>query len=145
LAQFKAFKWLRKYFYRAIWSQDYINAENTPYLKETYLNMINSDLREEIKDIKIQTLLIWWEKDTYTPLSDWKFMNKNILNSKLVILSDEKHWIHLKSPKKLIETFLKCHSEPCHTGFVASPSPKGEGLGWGTGINKKSVILDSES
>jgi pimeloyl-ACP methyl ester carboxylesterase len=106
LAWFSTFKGIRKYFYKFIGSSDYINAENTPYLKETYLNIISSDLKEDIKNIKLDTLLIWWEKDTCTPLSDWKFMSENILNSKLVILKDERHWIHLKSPKKLIEAFL---------------------------------------
>ncbi|MDR1945455.1 MAG: hypothetical protein LBQ59_05385 [Candidatus Peribacteria bacterium] len=32
----------------------------------------------------------------------------------------------------LTQNFLECHSEPCHTGLRS-------------GINKKSVILDSES
>jgi pimeloyl-ACP methyl ester carboxylesterase len=106
LAQFEAFKWLRKLFYRAIWNQDYIQAENKPFLKETYLNMISTDLREELKNIKVPILLIWWEKDTYTPLSDWEFMAKNIKNSELVVMKNKKHWIHLKSPEELVEVFL---------------------------------------
>jgi pimeloyl-ACP methyl ester carboxylesterase len=32
--------------------------------------MISSDLKENIKNININTLLIWGELDTYTPLSD---------------------------------------------------------------------------
>jgi len=32
--------------------------------------MISSDLQEKIKEIKLDTLIIWGEKDTYTPLSD---------------------------------------------------------------------------
>jgi pimeloyl-ACP methyl ester carboxylesterase len=107
LASFGAFKWLRKLFYRAIWSQDYIQAETKPFLKETYLNMISSDLSEEIKNIKTPTLLIRWEKDTYTPLSDWKFMNENIKNSKLIVLEWMKHWIHLKNPEKLVDVFFE--------------------------------------
>jgi pimeloyl-ACP methyl ester carboxylesterase len=107
LAQFKVFKWLRKLFYKAIWSHDYINTEDKPFLKETYLNMISSDLSNEIKGINIPTLLIWWENDTYTPLSDWKFMNKNISNSKLVIMKGKKHWIHLKNPEELVSVFLQ--------------------------------------
>jgi pimeloyl-ACP methyl ester carboxylesterase len=107
LSKFKIFKWLRNLFYRAIWSHDYLQAEKIPFLKETYLNMISTDLREEIKNLQVKTLLFWWEKDTYTPLNDWKWMNKNISNSKLIILQNEKHWIHLNSPEKLVETFLK--------------------------------------
>jgi pimeloyl-ACP methyl ester carboxylesterase len=107
LASFEMFKGLRKLFYRAIWSQDYIQAETKSFLKETYLNMISSDLKKEIKEIKVPTLLIWWENDTYTPLSDWKFMSENIKNSKLIISENQKHWIHLKNPEKLVKTFLE--------------------------------------
>lgn len=99
-------KKLRKLFYRAIWWQDYLNAENNPYLKETYLNMIKTDLSELIPQINQNTLLIWWENDTYTPVSDWISMRNKIKNSKIIILEDEKHWIHITSPEKLVNTFL---------------------------------------
>ena len=98
---------LRNLFYRAIWSQDYLNAEKNPNLKQTYLNMISSDLKEDIKKIEDFTLLIWGEKDSYTPVSDAYFMRDNIKKSKLVILNNETHWIHLKNPKRLVETFLQ--------------------------------------
>lgn len=99
-------KKIRNLFYRAIWSHDYINAEENKYLKQTYLNMINSDLKEDISNISIDTLLIWWEEDTYTPLSDGNYMRDNIKKSKIVTLTWEKHWIHLHSPNKLINTFF---------------------------------------
>lgn len=98
---------LRELFYRSIWWHDYLESEKNPFLKKTYLNMISSDLKENIKNIKLNTLLIWWELDTYTPKSDWLFMRNNIKNSKLVILDNETHWIHLKNPKRLVETFLQ--------------------------------------
>jgi pimeloyl-ACP methyl ester carboxylesterase len=99
-------KKLRKLFYRAIWWHDYLNAENNPYLKETYLNMIKSDLSNIIPKIKQDTLLIWWQNDTYTPVSDWLYMRKHIRGSKLVILENEKHWIHLTNPELLVNTFI---------------------------------------
>ncbi len=107
---FKKIKWLKKLrelFYKAIWSHDYLNAEKNPKLKETYLNMIKSDLKQEIKNINLNTLLIWWWKDNYTPISDAYFMRNNIKKSKLVILEDQTHWIHLKNPWLLVDTFLK--------------------------------------
>jgi pimeloyl-ACP methyl ester carboxylesterase len=103
----KLLKKLRILFYKAIWSHDYLNAEKNPKLKETYLNMISSDLKNEIKNIKHNTLLIWWKNDSYTPISDAYFMRNNIKNSKLVILDGEKHWIHLQNPERLVSTFLK--------------------------------------
>ncbi len=100
------FKKIRILFYKVIWWTDYLNAEKSPHLKHTYLNMISSDLSENIKNIKKDTLLIWWELDTYTPLSDGHFMRNNIKNSRMVVLDNETHWIHLKNPQRLVETFL---------------------------------------
>jgi len=97
---------LRELFYRAIWWQDYLKAEQNPFLKETYLNMIKSDLTDEIEKISQNTLLIRWRNDTYTPISDAMKIRKLIKNSKLVIIEDEKHGIHIKSPEKLLNTFL---------------------------------------
>lgn len=100
------YKKIRKLFYKAIWWQDYLNAENNPFLKETYLNMIKNDLSKDVFKIKQNTLLIWWKNDRYTPLNDWLYLKDNIINSKIIILENEKHWIHLTSPEKLVNTFL---------------------------------------
>jgi hypothetical protein len=32
-------------------------------------------------------------------------MRNNIKHSKIIVLDNETHWIHLKNPKRLIETF----------------------------------------
>ena len=100
-------KKLRNTFYKIIGSHDYLKVEEKPYLKGTYINMISSDLVEDLKKIKINTLLIWWEKDTYTPVSDWILMKKLIPYSKIATIPDQKHWIHLQNPEILITTFLK--------------------------------------
>ena len=97
---------IREFFYRLIWWQDYLNAEKKPFLKQTYINMIKSDLKNEIKKITQDTLLIWWEKDTFTPLSDWIIMRNEIKKSKIIIIENEKHWIHLSNPEKLVNTFI---------------------------------------
>ncbi len=101
------FKKIRILFYKVIWWRDYLNAEKSPHLKWTFLNIIKSDLSTIIPKIDIDTLLIRWRNDTYTPVSDWMFMRKSIKKSKMVILEDEKHGIHIKSPEKLVNTFLQ--------------------------------------
>jgi pimeloyl-ACP methyl ester carboxylesterase len=102
----KYLKKIREIFYKLIWSHDYLNSEKNPNLKQTYLNMISTDLVDDIKKINIDTLLIWWEKDKYTPLSDWKYMRRNIINSKLLVIENEKHWIHLSNPNELFRIFI---------------------------------------
>jgi pimeloyl-ACP methyl ester carboxylesterase len=93
-------------FYKLIWSHDYLNAQKDPKLKQTYLNIISSDLREEIKSITQNTLILWGEKDTYTPVSDGIYMRKHIKNAKMIIMENEKHGIHIHSPETLIHTFI---------------------------------------
>ncbi|MDD2907349.1 MAG: alpha/beta hydrolase [Candidatus Gracilibacteria bacterium] len=100
-------KGFRSIFYKIIGGYDYIRSEETPFLKETYLNIINADLKEDIKKIDIDTLLIRGEKDTYTPIRDAYFMRENIKKSKLIILDNETHGIHIKNPIRLVDTFLK--------------------------------------
>jgi len=103
----KVLKTIRRKIYTFIWWADYIRSEETPFLKETYLNIINNDISEEIKKVEIDTLLIWWWKDTFTPISDAYFMRKFIKKSKLIVLENEGHSIHLKNPILLINTFIK--------------------------------------
>lgn len=100
------FSKIRNLFYRIIWWQDYLEAEKNPFLKQTYLHMIGSDLQENIKNIELDTLLIRGEKDTYTPVSDAHIMRKTITNSKLIVLENETHGIHLKNPELLVQTFI---------------------------------------
>lgn len=97
---------IRSLFYKAIWSYDYINAEKNPFLKETYKNMIWEDLQNIIPKIKTETLLIRWEKDSYTPIWMWNKMKNMIKKSKIITLLWERHWIHLQNPNLLVKTIL---------------------------------------
>ena len=98
---------IRTLFYKAIWGHDYLEAEKNPNKKQTYLNMINSDLQEIFPKIKVDTLLIWWKNDTYTPLSDGQRIHNLIKNSKLVIIPDVRHGIHLQKPDELVKVILE--------------------------------------
>ena len=100
------YKKIRPYFHRAIGAQDYAKAEKNPYLSETYQNMIQSDLQDLYPKIEGEVVLIWWENDGYTPLSDGKKIESLLPNAKMIILSGEKHGIHLQNPKRLVDTFL---------------------------------------
>lgn len=106
---FKKIPWVefvRNLFYRAIGWHDYL-ALNNDFLKQTFLNMISSDQKDEIEKINLNSLLIRWENDTYTPLKDGKIMNNLIKWSNLLVLDGEKHWIHLQNPDRLAKTILE--------------------------------------
>ena len=98
------FKKIKPLFYKAIGAHDYLNAQSNPNKKQTFLNMINEDLQNFFTQIKVPTILIWWENDTYTPLSHWKKINQLIASSKFIVIPNVRHWIHLQNPEKLLET-----------------------------------------
>lgn len=85
-------------------SDDYKNASNV--MKKTMSNIINIDLKNEIKSINCNTLLLWGYKDNITPLSDGIYMNNNIVNSKLIIFYNSGHFPYLEEESKFIKSIL---------------------------------------
>lgn len=59
--------------------------------KQTMLNLISTDLKQILPQIKTPILIIWGRKDKITPLSDGILMHKLIKNSKLEIIKDARH------------------------------------------------------
>jgi pimeloyl-ACP methyl ester carboxylesterase len=82
-------KWRRKN-----GSADYRNA--TPMMRRVLVNTVNEDLTPCLPKIKYETLLIWGDKDTATPLSDGLLMEKMIPGSGLVILKGGSHYSFLE-------------------------------------------------
>jgi len=98
---------IRNLFYKLIWWHDYLEAEKNPNKKQTYLNMINSDLQDIFPKISKDTLIIWWENDTYTPLEDGQKIHNFIKNSKFVEIKNVRHGIHLQNPDELVKVILE--------------------------------------
>lgn len=76
-------------------SSDYksLNKEE----RETFKNIVNLDLSNYLSDIKVETLLIWGDKDYDTPLSDGILMKKKIKNSELIVFKDSTHYSYLEN------------------------------------------------
>ncbi|XMB86937.1 alpha/beta hydrolase [Mycoplasmatota bacterium WC44] len=87
-------------------SNDY---NNSSLIMKEVLKKIYVDLRSSIKSISVDTLLIWGEKDTITPLKDGKLMNKLIEHSGLVIIPNAGHFPFLDNKNlflKVLESYL---------------------------------------
>jgi len=56
-----------------------------------------------LKELKVPTLIVWGEKDDLAPIKYAHYLEKNIEDSKLVIIKDGPHPCYLKDP----ETFNK--------------------------------------
>ncbi len=75
-------------------SADYNNASEI--MKITLVKTVNEDLTENLSRITQDTLLIWGDNDTATPISDGRLMEKLIKNSGLVTLHGAGHYSFLE-------------------------------------------------
>ncbi len=86
-------------------AKDYKNAK--PVMKQTMINLINSDKDMQIGKISTPTIIIWGQKDSTTPLSDGKLINKLIKNSSLVVIKGARHSPQYTNPNQVAEIIFK--------------------------------------
>lgn len=110
LVKFKIFKYkllkkiykifrLKKHYQKLIknsGSSDYQKLTNIE--KQTFNNIIKEDLSKMLKKIATTTLIIWGEQDTTTPICMGLKMNKQIMNSHLIIVENAHHFPHIERP-----------------------------------------------
>lgn len=94
---------LRKKIYQKIGADDYLA---TPELQKTFINIINEDLTEDMKKIKLPTLIIWGDQDRETPIEYGRKMNELIEGSKLEILKGAGHFSFLDKPEEFVSQLL---------------------------------------
>ena len=92
---------LKNVFYKVVGETDYKNANQN--MKQTMINLISTDLKPILSQIKTPTLIIWGREDNTTPLSDGKIMNDLIKNSKLEIIDKARHSPMFTHPKQVAE------------------------------------------
>lgn len=89
-------------------SADYLNA--SPLMRQTMVKVVNEDLEPLLPSISVSTLLIWGEKDTATPLSDGKTMERLIPDAGLVVIPGAGHFAYLENfpmVQKVLDAFLR--------------------------------------
>ena len=92
----------------AMGSSDYQNA--SPIMKGVLVASVEDDLRGILKDISTETLLVWGEKDTATPLWMGRVMEEELPNAALVVLPKEDHfaYFHLSIQFcRIVDAFLR--------------------------------------
>ena len=77
-------------------SEDYRNA--TPMMRQCLVMAVNEDLTHLLPGISQETLLIWGDKDTATPIQDARLMEQKIPNAGLAVLSGAGHFSFLEQP-----------------------------------------------
>ncbi|MEE8484294.1 MAG: alpha/beta hydrolase, partial [Nitrospinota bacterium] len=93
--------------YGKIGSADYLAAGD---MRPILVRVVNEDLEPLLNDIKNETLLIWGDGDTATPLEAGRKINAGIPNSRLEIIEGAGHYAFADRPEEfygLLEDFLK--------------------------------------
>jgi pimeloyl-ACP methyl ester carboxylesterase len=81
-----------------------------PQLQETFKETVRQDVQADARQITVSTLLIYAADDQAVPLSSGKRYQQLIHNSRLEVIPDSGHFVHLDQPDKttaLIKGFLK--------------------------------------
>lgn len=89
-------------------SDDYRNA--TPVMRQTLVNLVETDLTNCLKYVDVPTLLIWGTADDATPITHAKIMEKQIPDAGLVEIKDGSHYVFLEQPiyiNRIIKVFLE--------------------------------------
>jgi len=82
-------------------SSDYNKA--TERMKHILSTVVNEDLREFFEQVTVSTLLVWGDKDTATPLSDAKLMEKLFKDAGLVIFEGATHYAFLEQKNRFLK------------------------------------------
>ena len=79
-------------------------------MKKCMVMAVNEDLTECLPKIKQETLLIWGDKDTATPISDAKLMEEKIPDAGLAVISGAGHFSFLEQPavfRSIMRSYFK--------------------------------------
>jgi pimeloyl-ACP methyl ester carboxylesterase len=90
--------------YRLLLSTDYYQAN--PKMRQTMALILTEDQRENMKKIKAPTLIIWGQKDSYTPLKDGRLTHELIKNSQFEVVSGATHGLPFTHTQRLKEKIL---------------------------------------
>lgn len=77
-------------------SADYRNA--SPMMRQCLVKAVNEDLTGLLPEIKPETLLIWGDLDTATPIADAHIMEEKIPNAGLAVIKGTGHFCFLEQP-----------------------------------------------
>jgi pimeloyl-ACP methyl ester carboxylesterase len=75
------------------------------HMQETFKKIIADDLRASAPQVASETLLIYGEKDTATPVQYGEMFHNLIHGSKLVVIPGASHFVHHDNPHE-VETFV---------------------------------------
>ncbi len=76
-------------------------------MRQTFVNVVNQDLKQYLPLINSQTLIFWGDKDKVTPISFARILKSSILNSKLIIFKGAGHFSYLDNINEFCQRTIK--------------------------------------
>ena len=89
-------------------SSDYKNASEV--MKGTLVKCVNFDITPYLKDIDVETLLVFGEKDEATPIEKGKKMEELMPNAALCIFENDDHFAYINEANRfnaVLDAFLR--------------------------------------
>lgn len=99
----KIFKPARRFLPKTV--KDFFHPEDykqSAAMAGIFKKVISQPLRDELKDIKVPTLIIWGERDSVLSLAEAKMIKSGIRDSTLRVVWGVGHWPHLEKPKEFL-------------------------------------------
>ena len=99
---------LRNKYQNKVGSTDYKNSSGI--MRQTFVKVVNDDVKDILKDIDVETLLVFGENDDATPVSKGKLMEKLMPNAALVIFENDDHYAYINEAARfnaVLDAFLR--------------------------------------
>ena len=89
-------------------STDYKNSSGV--MRQTFVKVVNDDVKDLLKDIECETLLVFGDKDEATPISKGKMMEKLMKDATLVTFENDDHYAYINEAGRFVavlDAFLR--------------------------------------
>lgn len=91
---------IRTKYQNKVGSTDYQNA--TGVMRQTFVKVVNDDVKDLLPEVKTETLLVFGEKDEATPIQKGKMMERLMPNATLVIFENDDHYAYINEAQRFL-------------------------------------------
>jgi len=92
---------MRKVLYKTAGTGDYNKTNGIK--RDIFLKITKQDVNEFLPDIKIPTLVVWGDRDTFVSVKDATLIAENIVGAKLEIIKNGTHGLHFWKKEELLQ------------------------------------------
>jgi non-heme chloroperoxidase len=93
--------------------------------QEAFSGFLQDDFSDELHKIEAPTLIIWGDRETFSPGSDQEQLVAAIQDSQLIVYSNAGHSLHWEQPKRFVAdlaSFITTYQEKYHGSVQKQPA-----------------------